>query len=244
MSGDGERVDVAAALRGEHGLMLSPGQVAARLGVGSESVRQLGVDVEDLLGAKLSIVPGRGRQWPEVLVGLVHVALRRAAVDRSVTQREAIARVLAQHGWIDEVTPTAPRAVDVSNEEQLRQIVLQFDVVEQQFSDLVSRLQEGAGVQVQQARDIQARLDRFAAEVDRMSARVSRIDDVSARALATGARLESVAGDVHAQLIEVRRLVALVHERRAAAFADAFRASLLASGTVGVLIVLIVLIVR
>lgn len=244
MNGNGERVNVAAVLRGEHGPMLSPGQVAARLGVGSESVRQLGVDVEDLLGAKLPIVPGRGRQWPEVLVGMLQVALRRAAMDRTVTQREAIARVLAQHGWIDGDASATPRAADVSNEEQLRQLLLQFDIVEEQFGVLLGRMQEGSSVQGEQTRELQTRLDRFSAEVERMSARVSRVDDVSVRALATGARLETLASDLHAQMTEVRRIVALVHERRASAFLDAAKAGFLASGTVGVLIVLIVLIAR
>ena len=229
------QIDVEAIMRGELGEALTPAQVAARLGLGMESLRQLAAEIEELLGLPIPQARGRGRRYPAPLVALVEVALRRAAVTRGLTQREALEQVFVEHGWLGE----GPRAPELSNHDQLRELLLQFGLVEHQLVGLVGELRETASVQAFQSQVLQERMDRFAADVQRVRGDLHRLAGEAEHAAREAQQHRALAQRLQLQHREVAALLGELAEQPALTIADVVRACAIAAGGVGLLVVLV-----
>lgn len=230
-----QTLDLAALFSPDHADLLSPAQAAARLGLGPESLRQLAAETEALLNHPLSQARGRGRQYPPELIALLETALRRAAVNRSLTQAQALAQVFVEHGW----TGSSPRAPELTDAAQLREIALQFGALEHQFSALISELREAAASQSFQAQTLQERLDRFSAEMQRMRAGARDLAAASERTAREAAQIRELAQRLQKQVLGIGAVVDELQRRPALTYAHVLRAGAIWAGVLIVLMMLI-----
>lgn len=234
-----QTLDLAALLSPDHADLLSPAQAAARLGLGLESLRQLAAETEALLNHALPQARGRGRQYPPELIVLLEIALRRAAVNRSLTQAQALTQVFAEHGWIG----SSPRAPELAYPAQLREIALQFGALEHQFGALIAEMREATASQGFQAQTLQERLDRFSTEMQRMRGGARDLAAASERTAQEAIQIRELSQRLQKQILGIGAVVDELRSRPALTYAHVLRAGIICGGVVIVLMMLIMSVV-